>query len=187
MQTDSHYRHFARDVFAKHFRDVKYQGSFRLVGNKSTTSVSETIDDCSNYSHITVDITVVCYSHLCWNTLPAPKRPYVEVRLVFLSITTHYLSYSFNLFIWQRSCWYVFRNRAICNEWLKSKFQLQILGRSACYVLTLASTGHFASFHGPREGGGGVRPHRAVSSLIELELREKKRACSSPRDDAIGI
>ena len=37
-----------------------------------------------------------------------------------------------------------------------------------------ASTGHFASFHGPREGGGGVRPHRAVSSLIELELRGKK-------------
>ena len=67
--------------------------------------------------------------------ITSSKRPYVEVRLVFLSITTHYLSYSFNLFIWQWSCWYVFRNRAICNEWLKSKFQLQILGRSACYVL----------------------------------------------------
>ena len=34
--------------------------------------------------------------------------------------------------------------------------------------------------------GEGVRP-RAVSSLIELELRGKKLACSSPQDEAIGI
>ena len=101
--------------------------------------------------------------------ITSSKTSLREVRLVFLSITTHYLSYSFSLFIWQWSCWYVFRNRVICNEWLKRKFQLQILGRSACYVLTLASTGHFASFHGTR----WVRPHRAVSSLIELELRGK--------------
>ena len=37
-------------------------------------------------------------------------------------------------------------------------------------MLTLAGTGHFASFHGTR-GGGGVRPPLAVSLLIELELR----------------
>ena len=37
--------------------------------------------------------------------------------------------------------------------------------------IATASTGHFASFHGTG-GGGGVRP-RAVSPLIELELRGK--------------
>ena len=52
--------------------------------------------------------------------------------------------------------------------------------------LTLAGTGHFASFHGTR-GGGLVRPPLAVSPLIELELREKKRACCSPRDEEIDI
>ena len=36
-------------------------------------------------------------------------------------------------------------------------------------ILTLAGTGHFASFHGTR--GGGVRPPLAISPLIELELR----------------
>ena len=35
-----------------------------------------------------------------------------------------------------------------------------------CDVLTLAGTGHFASFH-------GTRPPLAVSPLIELELRGK--------------
>ena len=38
-------------------------------------------------------------------------------------------------------------------------------------MLTLAGTGHFASFHGTR--GGLVRPPLAVSPLIELELRGK--------------
>ena len=38
-------------------------------------------------------------------------------------------------------------------------------------ALTLAGTGHFASFHGTR-GGGGTTP-LAVSPLIELELRGK--------------
>ena len=40
-------------------------------------------------------------------------------------------------------------------------------------ILTLAGTGHFASFHGTRGGGGLVRPTLAVSPLIELELRGK--------------
>ena len=40
--------------------------------------------------------------------------------------------------------------------------------------LTLAGTGHFASFHGTRGGGGvGTTPPLAVSPLIELELRGK--------------
>ena len=39
---------------------------------------------------------------------------------------------------------------------------------SGSLALTLAGTGHFASFHGTR----GDDP-RAVSPLIELELREK--------------
>ena len=39
-------------------------------------------------------------------------------------------------------------------------------------MLTLAGTGHFASFHG--QGGGGlVRTPLAVSPLIELGLRGK--------------
>ena len=37
--------------------------------------------------------------------------------------------------------------------------------------LTLAGTGHFASFHGTR--GGWYDPPLAVSPLIELELRGK--------------
>ena len=37
--------------------------------------------------------------------------------------------------------------------------------------LTLAGTGHFASFHGTR--GVGTTPALAVSPLIELELRAK--------------
>ena len=37
-------------------------------------------------------------------------------------------------------------------------------------ILTLAGTGHFATFHGTR--GGGYDP-LAVSPLIELELRGK--------------
>ena len=37
--------------------------------------------------------------------------------------------------------------------------------------LTLAGTGHFASFHGRR--GGGVTTPLAVSPMIELELRGK--------------
>ena len=41
--------------------------------------------------------------------------------------------------------------------------------------LTLAGTGHFASFHVTR-GGGTTLP--CVSPLIELELRRKKRACT---------
>ena len=41
-------------------------------------------------------------------------------------------------------------------------------------MTTLAGTGHFASFHGTRGGGGLVRPPPlAVSPLIELELRGK--------------
>ena len=54
--------------------------------------------------------------------------------------------------------------------------------------LTLAGTGHFTSFHGTRGGGGwfGTTP-LAVSPLIELELREKKGTCSSPRDKEIDI
>ena len=45
--------------------------------------------------------------------------------------------------------------------------------KSPCVsLLTLAGTGHFASFHGTR-GGGLVRPPLAVSPLIELELRGK--------------
>ena len=58
-------------------------------------------------------------------------------------------------------------------------------GGIAYEILTLAGTGHFASFHGTR-GGGGTTP-LAVSPLIELELRRKKRACSSPRDEEIDI
>ena len=59
--------------------------------------------------------------------------------------------------------------------------------RKGGIALTLAGTGHFVSFHGTRGGGGLVRPPLAVSPLIELELREKKRACSSPRDEEIDI
>ena len=40
-------------------------------------------------------------------------------------------------------------------------------------TLTLAGTGHFASFHGTRGGGVGTTPPLAVSPLIELELRGK--------------
>ena len=41
-------------------------------------------------------------------------------------------------------------------------------------MLTLAGTGHFASFHGTRGGGGWCDPPPlAVSPLIELELRGK--------------
>ena len=36
-------------------------------------------------------------------------------------------------------------------------------------------------------GGGGYDTPLAVSPLIELELRGKKRACSSPRDEEIDI
>ena len=39
--------------------------------------------------------------------------------------------------------------------------------------LTLAGTGHFASFHGTGGGGGYDPPPLAVSPLIELELRGK--------------
>ena len=53
-------------------------------------------------------------------------------------------------------------------------------------ILTLAGTGHFASFHGTRGGGVGTTP-LAVSPPIELELRGKKFACSSQRDEAINI
>ena len=40
-------------------------------------------------------------------------------------------------------------------------------------ALTLAGTGHFSSFHCTRGGGGGWYGPRAVSPLIELELRGK--------------
>ena len=40
-------------------------------------------------------------------------------------------------------------------------------------LLTLAGTGHFASFHGTRGGGWYDPPPLAVSPLIELELRGK--------------
>ena len=46
------------------------------------------------------------------------------------------------------------------------------------YILTLAGTSHFAPFHSTQ--GVGTTP-RAVSPLIELELRGKKRACSQGR------
>ena len=49
--------------------------------------------------------------------------------------------------------------------------------------LTLAGTGHFASFHGT----GGWYDPRAISPLIELELRGKKWTCSPPRDEASGM
>ena len=51
--------------------------------------------------------------------------------------------------------------------------------------LTLAGTGHFASFHGIRRGGGGTTP--LPFRPIALELRGKKLACSSPRDEEIDI
>ena len=55
------------------------------------------------------------------------------------------------------------------------------------WSLTLAGAGHFASFHDTRGGGGGTSPS-AVSPLIEVELRGKKRAwCRPPRDEAIEI
>ena len=37
----------------------------------------------------------------------------------------------------------------------------------------------------PRHKGGGGYDPLAVSPLIELELRGKKRACSSPRDEEL--
>ena len=45
----------------------------------------------------------------------------------------------------------------------------------AAAALTLAGTGHFASFHGTRKGAKYrlVRPPLAVSPLIELEIRGK--------------
>ena len=39
----------------------------------------------------------------------------------------------------------------------------------------------------PRHKGGVGTTPLAVSPLIELELRGKKRACSSPRDEEIAI
>ena len=38
-----------------------------------------------------------------------------------------------------------------------------------------------------RGGGGGWYDPLAVSPLIKIELRGKKRACSSPRDEEIDI
>ena len=57
--------------------------------------------------------------------------------------------------------------------------------KDGLFPLTLAGTGHFASFHGT--SGVGTTLPIAVSPLIELELRGKKRACSSPRDEEIDI
>ena len=50
----------------------------------------------------------------------------------------------------------------------------------------LSRHNRFASFHGT-SGGLWYEPPLAVSSLIELELRGKKRACCSPRDEAIDV
>ena len=47
------------------------------------------------------------------------------------------------------------------------------IGKFNWFDLTLAGTGHFASFHGTRGGGGGYDPPLAVSPLIELEFYGK--------------
>ena len=52
--------------------------------------------------------------------------------------------------------------------------------------LTLAGTGHFATFHGTRGGGVGTTP-RAVSPLIELELHGKNESVARHEtNEAIG-
>ena len=55
-------------------------------------------------------------------------------------------------------------------------------------MLTLAGTSYLASFLGTGEGGGvDTTPLRVFGPLIELELREKKRAYWSPREKPDGI
>ena len=51
--------------------------------------------------------------------------------------------------------------------------------------LTLAGTGHFASFHGTRGGVGTTPPCRFAPDWARAS--RKKRACSSPRDKEIDI
>ena len=50
-------------------------------------------------------------------------------------------------------------------------------------ILTLAGTGHFASFHGTTRGGGYHPPCRFAPDWARAS--RKKRACSSPRDEEI--
>ena len=57
----------------------------------------------------------------------------------------------------------------------------------ALYGLTLAGKVILVIFHGTRGEGVGISTPRAVSPLIELEIRGKKRACCLSRDEAIVV
>ena len=131
-----------------------------------------------------------CYEHMCKLNVIFQENEW----LMLIPVTRLWLNSTF-LF------WWLTRTRLWFDSFepeFNSKFELRFMSRShvtalhsahlqlvfGIELLTLAGTGHFASFHGTR--GGGTTP-LAVSPLIELELRGKKRACSSPRDEEIDI
>ena len=81
-----------------------------------------------------------------------------------------------------RGCWLALEFRK-WSDWAK-RISIQLNKQTKNKMTSLALAGPIVFLHTPRPNGGGATP-LAVWPLMELELRQKKRACRALRDAAI--